>query len=154
MAYTQYLQQLLSPLGVYDLEEDSVSGACLGALGEELDEIWALLQQNLADAFPQSAADPALLAWERCLPPHPCPESPAERQQALAAILGQGGLCPSAGRVEALLDACGLTVSLEEADNAPTVTVTAQNVPSGQTAALNLLLRKLIPAHLQIQTGT
>ena len=144
--YAQYLARLLAPLGVYDLREESVSGAMVCALGEALDGVHARLRADLTDAFPQSAED--LSQWERILPRHGTDPDPEVRRAALLRLLGQGDVCCSAAAIEAALSACGVPAALEmNGQNRVTVTV-----PAGtrDDAALNLLIRGLVPAHLGI----
>ena len=82
--YAGYLARLLTPLGVYDLREDSVSGAMICALGSELDEVYEQLQSGLADAFPQTAGAEALARWEQALPRHGADPDPDNRRAAVA----------------------------------------------------------------------
>ena len=145
--YAQYLARLLAPLGVYELREDSVSGAMVCALGEALDAVQAKLQTDLADAFPQSAAD--VSQWERVLPRHGNDPDPEHRRAALLHLLGQEDVACSAAAIEAALAACGIPAALEMSDG-NRVTVTA---PAGtQNIAEHYhLIRGLIPAHLDIR---
>ena len=143
--YAQYLA-LLAPLGVYDLREDSVSGAMVCALGAALDGVHGQLQAGLAGAFPQSAED--LGQWERILPRHGIDPDPAHRRAALMHLLGQEDVSCSAAAIEAALSACGIPAALEmSGQNRVTV-----RVPAGiqDNAEQLLLIRGLIPAHLDI----
>ena len=146
--YAGYLARLLAPLGVYDLREDSVSGAMLHALGGELDEVHALLRSGLADAFPQTAGAGALAQWERILPRHGIDPDPDDRRAALTALLGGEEVRCSAEAIAAVLAACGIPARLEAGgQNRVTVTVPA-GVPDN--AEQQLLIRALVPAHLGI----
>lgn len=145
--YAQYLARLLAPLGVYDLREDSVSGAMVCALGEALDAVYAKLQADLADAFPQSAAD--ITQWERILPRHGIDPDPERRRAALLHLLGQEDVSCSAAAIEAALSACGIPATLEmSAQNRVTVTVPAGTQDNAEQL---LLIGSLIPAHLEIR---
>lgn len=150
MGYAQYLQWMLSPLGVYNLEEESVSGAAIAALGDALDEVWHMLQDSLRDAFPQRAGEEAITQWEGILPVHPRPETLAQRQQALAFLLSRGSVSCSAADVEKALAACGIMAEVDEITNAPkmTIRVATAGLSSEQQADLHLFLRSLVPAHL------
>ena len=144
--YAEYLARLLAPLGVYDLREDSVSGAMVCALGEALDAAHEKLRADLADAFPQTAQD--LSQWERILPRHGTDPDPERRRAALLHLLGQEDVSCSAGAIEAALSACGIPATLEmTAGNRVRVTV-----PAGirDNAEQLLLIGSLIPAHLEI----
>lgn len=144
--YAQYLARLLAPLGVYDLREESASGAMVCALGDALDAVHAELQTGLADAFPQSAED--LSQWERVLPRHGTDPDPAVRRAALLRLLGKEDVSCSAAAISAALAACGVPATLE-AGGQNRATVIA---PAGtqDDAELNLLIRGLVPAHLGI----
>lgn len=146
--YAGYLARLLAPLGVYDLREDSVSGAMLCALGSELDEVYEQLRAGLADAFPQTAGAEALARWEQALPRHGADADPDHRRAALAYLLGQDEVSCSLAAIRAALEACGVPAGLEMSGQ-NTVTVTAAPGVAGD-AELNLLIRGLIPAHLGI----
>ena len=145
--YAQYLARLLAPLGVYDLREDSVSGAMVCALGAALDEVCGQMRSDLAGAFPQSAED--LSRWERILPRHGTDPDPENRRAALMHLLGQESVSCSAEAIEAAFLACGVPAALEMSGQ-NRVTITA---PAGtqDNAELNLLIRGLVPAHLGIQ---
>ena len=54
-AYQQYLCRLLEPLGIYELSENSISGAELAALGESLDELEAQLELAEQEALTATA---------------------------------------------------------------------------------------------------
>ena len=146
--YAGYLARLLAPLGVYDLREGSVSGAMIGALGGELDEVSEQLQAGLADGFPQTAGVDALARWEQALPRHGNDADPENRRAALAYLLGQGEVSCSLAAIRAALAACGVTASLEmSGQNTVTVTVPPGVAGDGER---DLLIRGLIPAHLGI----
>ena len=152
MAYCEYLQRRLSPLGVYDLGEESVSGAAVAALGDALDEIWIFLQNSLQDAFPQRAGEEAIGQWEQILPVHPLPQSLAQRQEALTFLLSRSAVSCSAADAERALAACGLNAEVDEISNAPRITIrlSTQGLSATQKADLSVFVRKLVPAHLLI----
>ncbi len=145
--YARYLARLLAPLGVYDLREESVSGAMVCALGEALDDVQAGIRTGLNEAFPQRAE--ALGPWERVLPRHGTDPDPEHRREALLHLLGQPEVSCSAAAICAALAACGVPAALEPGTQNRVVLT----VPAGtrDDAELNLLIRGLIPAHLGIQ---
>lgn len=153
MAYFDYLQRLLSPLGVYDLSEESISGASLAAFGDALDEIWELLQTTLRDAFPQTAGEAAISQWEQIAPTHPQPGSLAQRQEAVTYLLSQkgAGCCSAADAVQALA-VCGLDAEVDETANAPRITfrLSTQGLSQEEKSHFRVFVRKLVPAHLQM----
>lgn len=153
MAYFDYLQRLLSPLGVYDLSEESISGASLAAFGDALDEIWELLQTTLRDAFPQTAGEAAISQWEQIAPTHPRPADLAERQAAVTYLLSQKGAgCCSAADAVQTLAVCGLDAEVDETANAPRITfrLSTQGLSQEEKSHFRVFVRKLVPAHLQM----
>ena len=152
MAYTEYLQRLLSPLGVYDLREESVSGAMVAALGEELDTVWAQLQQDTRDAFPQTAGDDALPAWESICPTHFLAETPAERRSILTHLLTQEEVNCSASAVVALLAACGFEATVDEVTEAPKIAISLPelSLTDEQEGSLKTMVSELVPAHRKL----
>ncbi len=147
MAYADHLRKLLSPLGVYDLGPQSVSGAMVDALGDALDEVWQTMQDDLRDAFPQTAGSDALTQWERVLPLHGQDPSAEVRREAITHLLSREQVSCSAPELEGTLDACGLQANLEMngADQVRVCTSQAEQT------ALSALVRSLIPAHLDIE---
>jgi len=153
MAYFDYLQRLLSPLWVYDLSEESISGASLAAFGDALDEIWDELQATLRDAFPQNAGEAAIGQWEQIAPTHPRPTALAQRQAAVTWLLSHkgAGCCSAADAVQALA-LCGLEAEVSNDANKAEITVrlSTQDLSAEELSQTRILVRKLIPAHLQI----
>lgn len=152
MAYTEYLQRLLSPLGVYELREESVSGAMVAALGEELDAIWAQLRQDTADAFPQTAGATALRAWEHICPPHFFPATAEEQRNILTYLLSREEVNCSASAIVALLAVCGFEATVDEDTEAPKIDIYLPTaaLAGAQEKALKAMVRELVPAHLTI----
>ena len=61
--YEAHLRSLLSPLGIYDLEEHSASGAAVCALGTGLDTVSRRLEEIEREALTAPAGGPV------CPPP-------------------------------------------------------------------------------------
>ncbi len=139
----EHLRALLSPLGVYDLDGDSVSGAMVDALGDALDPVRQAISDGLRDAFVQTAGDDALTQWERMAPPHGGGTA-RQRREAVAFLLGQEDVACSKARLEAGLAACGVQATLEV--NGNTVTVYGTQTPEAAALA-----RSLLPAHMDIE---
>ena len=152
MAYYDYLQRMLSPLGVYQLGEESLSGAMLAALGDALDGVCGFIEAGLRDAFPQRAGEEALSRWEGIGPVHPKPDTLVQRQEALTFLLSRKGICCSAADAQQALAVCGIPAVVDESSNAPRITVrlSTQGFSQHQKSEFNLFLRNLVPAHLQI----
>lgn len=151
MAYFDYLQRMLSPLGVYNLEGHSLSGAALASLGEALDEVCGDIEAGLRDAFPQLAGEEALARWEGIGPTHPKPDTLAGRQEALTFLLSRKGICCSAADALQALAICGIPATVEEGGDGEKITfhLSTGGLPQSRKAELNLFLRGLVPAHLR-----
>ena len=140
MTYADYLSRLLSPLGVYELAENTISGALVQALGAELDKIWAEMQQTLADAFPQTAAAAMLPIWEQLLPSAGAED--ADRPAALRAVAENAGAECTPAHLNELMRAAGLSAAISFTQGA--VSITGQDA---QRAAV--FLAPFLPAHIQ-----
>lgn len=71
--YEAHLRSLLSPLGIYDLEEHSASGAAVCALGTGLDTVSRRLEEIEREALTATAEERAGPAGRPCLPAAPPP---------------------------------------------------------------------------------
>ena len=63
--YEAHLRSLLSPLGIYDLEEHSASGAAVCALGTGLDTVSRRLEEIEREALTATAEGEGLARRER-----------------------------------------------------------------------------------------
>lgn len=156
MAYTEYLVRLLSPLGVYDLREDSVSGAAVAALGETLDECWDELRDSLADAFPATAGEAGLARWERLLPLYYRPEDADARRAMAEFYLSLGEADCFASTIVGALAACGFEAAVDEETAAPSITVTLSgaSLTEAELAKLGQYVRNFLPAHRRLVWNT
>lgn len=150
MGYTAYLSRLLAPLGVYDLREESLSGACIAALGEAMDELAAELAEGLNEAVLTTAQAEGLTHWERLLP-LPAQTAVEARREALQSLLCAEPVCCSAYRLQQQLAACGIDAVLYVTDQ--TVTVRSDSVPAEGSRARQLI-EALLPAHLAVRYTT
>ncbi|MFR6094088.1 MAG: hypothetical protein ACLUIW_01005 [Dysosmobacter welbionis] len=71
--YEAHLRSLLSPLGIYDLEEHSASGAAVCALGTGLDTVSRRLEEIEREALTATAEGEGLARRGPCLPAAPPP---------------------------------------------------------------------------------
>ncbi len=124
MTYADYINRLLAPLGVYALDESTVSGALVQALGAELDELWEQMQLTLKNAFPQTALAEALPIWEHLLPSAGVKD--ADRLAAVCAVATKAHAECTSEHLNALLMDVGLsaTVSISQG----TVTISGTDV--------------------------
>ena len=85
--YEEYLRGLLAPLGVYQLNRDSLSGAELYALGRGLDAVSERLENVEREAVTATAEDEGLRRREALFLRRPAAVTPEERRAAIAALL-------------------------------------------------------------------
>ena len=62
--YEVFLRELLEPLGIYDLSEESVSGAEIFALGAGLDTVSQQLERTEREALTATAQEEGLTRRE------------------------------------------------------------------------------------------
>lgn len=67
--YEAHLRSLLSPLGIYDLEEHSASGAAVCALGTGLDTVSRRLEEIEREALTATAEGEGLAGGRPVCPP-------------------------------------------------------------------------------------
>lgn len=150
MGYGAYLAGLLAPLGVYDLSEQSRSGACVAALGAAMDEIDQSLTEGLREAFPQMAQDAGLRLWEQTLALTPQADPDARRRAIRTLVYGGGGVSCSARDISLMLQDCGVSVQLTMDADKKTVLVGCASIPP-EGSAQRALIERLLPAHLAVE---
>jgi len=151
MGCEQDLRNLLAPLGVYRLQPGSYSGGELAALGAALDTMEAELDRILREAFPETAEDMGLLAWEAILPGISPLRTPGPRRTAIRANLcvTDNGFTPEA--IVRGLAACGLVCQVtERADRMLEVSLPDLRGRPPQLEKLEALVRSVLPCHLDM----
>ena len=150
MGYTAHLARLLAPLGIYDLRETSLSGACIAALGEAMDEVAEELAEGLREALLPTAQDTGLHAWEQTLG-LPAQATGEARRAALKSLLCADPVWCSPLQLQQQLQACGISVTLTVADQ--TVRVRCSTIPV-EGGWERHLIEALLPAHLTVEYRT
>lgn len=109
--YEAHLRSLLSPLGIYDLEEHSASGAAVCALGTGLDTVSRRLEEIEREALTATAEGEGLARREALFARRPAAVTAEDRRAAIAALLQIDGDSltprPSTGRSGAAESAPG-----------------------------------------------
>ena len=82
--YEVFLRELLEPLGIYDLSEESVSGAEIFALGAGLDTVSQQLERTEREALTATAQEEGLTRREALFARRPAADTPEERRKAIA----------------------------------------------------------------------
>lgn len=149
MGYSEYLRELLRPLGVYALEE-SLNGAELDAEGAVLDggndEITLLERESSII----TAEDFALLGYEEILPKHPISPVLTERRAAINALLriDEGSFTP--GALSSTIAGCGINAEVREGAERYTLEISfpdERGMPSDFEELKNRI-EEILPCHL------
>ena len=114
MSYTQYLSDLLRPLGVYALEEGSVSGAAVAALGESLDGVAARLAHAERESILATAEGEGLTKREALLRRRPASPTVELRRAAIAALLQIDADSFTPEAIDRTLAGCGIKAHAAE----------------------------------------
>lgn len=153
MGYADYLNGLLRPLGVYDLEngvfctaELEGEGAALDGGGAELDRV--AREMNLC-----TAEDSGLEAVEALLPYRPVTESTQRRRAALAALLRISGDSFTLEAINDNLAGCGLNALAAETGTPNCVQVSFPEVPGIPDGyeEMKRIIEDILPCHLEIE---
>lgn len=153
MGYAEYFRTLLQPLGVYELAENSFSGAELSALGAVLDAVCAQIERGLREASPLTAESEGLTYYEQLLGVLPESRSLAARRAAIAAMLQVGGDSFSVAGITNSLAACGVTAKVEQTNTPGTVIVSfpgTMGVPEG-IERMQAIMELFLPCHLAVE---
>ena len=150
--YEQYLRNLLEPLKVYDLEEGSINGAELAALGLGLDAIQTQLEMAEREAITATAEDVGLARREALFARRPAAVTPQERRGAIAALLQIDGdsLTPSA--INKTLQGCGIKARAIEMGEGKLRVIFPEvaGVPA-EFSQMEKILLDILPCHLEVE---
>ena len=150
--YERFLQDLLAPLGIYDLRPGSVSGAAVYALGGGLDAVWEHLETTEREALTTTAEDEGLDRREALFARRPAASTAEDRRAAIAALLQIDGdsLTPSA--IDATLRGCGIKArALEMGDGQLRVIFPeVAGEPEGFDQIRRIIL-DILPCHLGVE---
>lgn len=152
MAYFENLRQLLRPMGVYQLEPESLSGGELWAAGAAMDAACEQIARHLQEAIPLSAQEEGLEQMESLLGVRPASPSLAFRQKAICALLQIGEDGFTMGKINAAIAGCGVAAQVQEDDEPQSVTVRFPLLTDEPEEAerLKQIVEQLVPCHLQL----
>ena len=151
MSYTQYLKDLLRPLGVYDLNAPFNAGELDGA-GAALDGAADALEEAQREASLSTAESRGVERMAGLFARRPVAEDPRALASALAALLRIGGDSFTLSAINDTISGCGISARVEET-GVGTVTVSFPGlvgVPAG-FEQLTKIIEDILPAHLDIQ---
>lgn len=156
MGYAEYLEQMLHPLGVYDLSEGKFNygellgqGAGLDGCADKLDAVTR--EMNLC-----TAEDAGLRAIEELLTYLPAAEDLESRRAALAALLRIGDESFTLSAINDSLKGCGISVIAEETETPNEVVI---RFPGTEGEPLNFprirkIVEDILPCHLGFRYDT
>ena len=98
--YEAHLRSLLSPLGIYDLEEHSASGAAVCALGTGLDTVSRRLEEIEREAMESTMVRNPMR--------RPAAVTAEERRAAIAALLQIDGDSLTPAAIDRTIRGCGI----------------------------------------------
>lgn len=151
MKSAEYLQELLKPLGVYQLS-GGVGAGELAGVGEALDGCVAFLEEIQREMLLLTAQGEGLDKIEALLSRKPVTTDPQRRRAALAALLRVGGDSFTLAAINDNLKGCGLNALASESEMAGTVEVRFPEVPGIPTGfeEMKSIIEDILPCHLAV----
>ena len=150
--YEKYLRQLLAPLGVYDLEEGSVNGGELYALGRVLDGIARQVELAERESLTATAEDEGLRRRESLFARRPAAVTAAERRAAIAALLQIDGDSLTPEAINRTLRGCGVRAKALELDTGHLRVIFPDvgGVPE-EFEQISRIILDILPCHLDVE---
>lgn len=150
--YEAYLRQLLAPLGIYDLGGGSVNGAELYALGQALDRTGQRLEIVERESVTATAEDEGLRRREAPFARRPAAFTPAERREAIAALLQIDGDSLTPGAINRCLQGCGIRARALEIDTGHLRVIFpgVGGVPA-EFEQIKRIILDILPCHLEVE---
>jgi len=152
LGYTDYLKQMLLPLGIYDLEE-GIGSEEIRVIGKQLDEVFDFLEELGREALTAQAESYGLKNYETLLPYMPAFITAQDERNSVIALLRIRGGCFTRELLEETLCGCGISAGIAESDTAMTVAISfPQNrgIPEGFDT-LRLRIEEIVPCHLAVE---
>ena len=149
MNYTDYLKQILAPLGIYDLD-NGLGAEELAVIGKQMDEIFDALEEIRREAFLVSAESYGLTNFVAALPFTPASLTTEDERRAVMALLRIRGGCFSQSMLQDTISGCGLQATIEEGTEKMTAVVRFplnRGIPEGFDK-LKKRVEEIVPCHL------
>lgn len=153
MGYSDYLQRLLHPLGVYDLSPGSLSRSELDALGLGLDDAAKALDLTERESHLLTAEGEGLERREQLFAHPPVRSTTALRREAIAALLRIDNSCFTLSAINNTISGCGITALVQEKDQFGYVRVIfphTAGIPAEFDRIREIILG-IIPCHLEVE---
>lgn len=151
MGYSDYLIQLLKPLGVYDLENNGYNVAELTVLGMALDECCGVCETLERECFISTAEDYGLSMYEAIMPKHYA-YLVNTRRAALIAMLSVNNSCFTEKALNEALSGCGEPTAVSETGEAMQVIVDFTDIDMKPVnfELLSNWVESMLPCHLDV----
>lgn len=153
MGYSDYLRNLLKPLGVYDLSCGSLSGSELDALGLGLDGVDASVAYTEREGSLATAEGEGLSRREALFARTPVSYSTQLRRAAIAALLRIGPGCFTLEAINDTISGCGITAVVQEKEQFGYVRVIFPEVAGipRDFDQISRIILDIIPCHLEVE---
>ena len=153
MAYSEYLKQLLRPLGIYDLSPGSLSAGELEALGAGLDSAEQAIDYAEQEGSLPTATGEGLDLWESLFASAPVHYSTELRRAAIAALLRIGGDSFTLSAINDTISGCGVRALALEKENFGYIRVIFPEVAGipEDFARIRTIILDIIPCHLDVE---
>lgn len=150
--YEEFLQQLLAPLGVYDLSASSINGAELYALGRGLDRTGGRLEYMEREALAATAEDEGLSRREALFARRPVAVTPQERRLAIAALLQIDGDSLTPDAIDRTIRGCGIRARAVEVDTGHLRIIFPKTagIPA-EFEQIRKIILDILPCHLEVE---
>ena len=150
MGYSEYLTDMLKPMGVYNLTSGCGKSE-LDAIGAAFDEVNSEIAFIEKETVPATAENSGLTIFERLFPITYLYTDTDKRRKAIAALIRTDDLSYTKAALESQLEACGIPGIITETDVKYTVHVhftfgKGEPEQEDMDAALEIL-----PAHLAVE---
>ena len=152
MNYTEYLKDLLKPLGVYDLE-DGAGAAEIESLGSAFDGADDMTIELEGESNPATAEGYGLEAYEKLLAYGTVRNGVTNRRAAIMGLLRIDDMSFTAESLNGALAGCGINAQVRETAEKYVVEVTfpdERGVPENFESIKERLL-KILPCHLDVE---
>lgn len=152
LGYTDYLKQMLLPLGIYDLEE-GVGAEEIRVIGKQLDMLFSTLEDLGRESVMAQAESYGLKKYEALLPHTPAYITTQDERNAVMALLRIRGGCFSRLMLQETLSGCGISANITESGTAMMVAVgfpENRGIPEGFDK-LKLRIEDIVPCHLAVE---
>ena len=150
--YEEFLKALLSPLGIYRLDRESLSGAELYALGKGLDAVAERLERAERESVTATAEDEGLRRREALFLRRPVAASIQERRNAIAALLQIDGDSLTPEAINRTLSGCGIRARATElGENKVQVEFPGTPGVPPEFNQIEDIILDILPCHLEVE---